>query len=228
MIEELVGNPLYEQWLQCGLVRAPWGMGWEHPYLSGGDALLTRSPSASMVESFVNTHQLRAELCDRYAWAVPSPEALQFLAGRFPWIVEIGAGRGYWGRLLNNLGVDFRAYDAAVRWKDNTVHKNHWHHATGSHTFFPVSRADHNVTGAWKNRALMLCWPPYNDPMAYEALLAYRGSSLIYIGEGSGGCTADDQFHGMLEDVWDEVEHLELPAWPGIRDSLMVYRRKGT
>lgn len=232
MIEELVGNPLYEQWLGCGLVRAPFGMGWGHPYLSqgwepGGESFPSPEETAVACKSMVDAYGLRAGLCDRYAWAIPSPEALEFLAGRFSKIVEIGAGRGYWARLLKNLGCDVRAFDPAIWRKDGSVHKNHWH-PTGTHTFCPVVKADHRMAGHDSSRALMLCWPPYNDPMAYEALLAYRGNDLIYIGEGSGGCTANDEFHGLLEDVWDQVADIEIPAWPGIRDSLMVYRRKGT
>ena len=43
--------------------------------------------------------------------------------------------------------------------------------------------------------------------MAARCLEHYTGQRLIYIGEGDGGCTADDQFHQMLEEHWEEVEN---------------------
>ncbi len=43
----------------------------------------------------------------RYGFSVPTDEALQLIASVSPqWVVEVGAGTGYWARLLNDVGVD--------------------------------------------------------------------------------------------------------------------------
>ena len=34
--------------------------------------------------------------------------------------------------------------------------------------------------------ALLIVWPPYADPMAVDALRAFRGAVLWYVGEGRG------------------------------------------
>ena len=44
--------------------------------------------------------------------------------------------------------------------------------------------------------------------------------------EGYGGCTADDSFHQLLDDEWDEDQEVDLPQWDGIHDRLTVYRRR--
>jgi hypothetical protein len=72
----------------------------------------------------------------------------------------------------------------------------------------------------------MLCWPGLREPFADQALAAYAGSTLVYIGEGPGGHCADDAFFARLAGEWNEVERVAIPRWPGTRDSLWVYRRR--
>jgi len=55
---------------------------------------------------------IRELACGRYAWAVPCTEALTALRRLSP-LVEIGAGTGYWARLLAGHGADVAAYDLA-------------------------------------------------------------------------------------------------------------------
>ena len=75
-------------------------------------------------------------------------------------------------------------------------------------------------------RTLFLCWPPYRGAMASKSLEFYAGKTVIYVGEGHGGCTGDDKFHRMLECGWEEVEEVEIPQWDGIHDRMWVYRRR--
>jgi hypothetical protein len=81
------------------------------------------------------------------------------------------------------------------------------------------------------DRALFLCWPPYDvDAGSYAALRAYQGDTLLYIGElpgrnGSPGATGTVRFHRELLLNWSVAEQVALPTWPGLRDRLVVYRR---
>lgn len=102
-------------------------------------------------------------------------------------------------------------------------------------------------------RTLFLCWPPYNGAMAIEAVRAYQGDTVVYIGESYGGCTADDDFftlmgegyepcdksecsgdnepdychlyHGDLKPEWERVDDVVIPRWYGLHDYLYVYKR---
>jgi hypothetical protein len=66
-----------------------------------------------------------------YTLSVPTEPALGAIAEASPHgVVEVGAGTGYWARLLHDCGVDVVAYDLAppsvcrqplVRWGDALV-----------------------------------------------------------------------------------------------------------
>lgn len=71
----------------------------------------------------------------------------------------------------------------------------------------------------------MLCWPPYDAEMATRALARYKGSCVIYIGEGAGGCTGDDDFHAELAAKWNLATSCEIPQWDGLHDEVFVYVR---
>lgn len=58
-----------------------------------------------------------------------------------------------------------------------------------------------------------------------ETLMNYRGDTLVYIGEGGGGCTGDDLFHEILGEEWHVEDFYEIPQWYGIHDDLYVYKR---
>lgn len=76
-----------------------------------------------------------------------------------------------------------------------------------------------------EGRALFLCWPPYDRDMAVETLRAYPGDMLIYIGEGEGGCTGNDDFWQLLAKEWEWGAGGPLHQWWGLHDHLETYRR---
>ena len=78
--------------------------------------------------------------------------------------------------------------------------------------------------------ALVLCWPGYEDPMAVRALRAFRGGLLVYMGEGRGGCTADDAFFEELRGGWTllyEDREAGGGVIPGLDDAWQLYERRG-
>jgi hypothetical protein len=179
----------------------------------------------------------RKDLVSEYAWAVPSPATLRRLVALdLGPVVELGAGSGYWAFCLEQLGMDFVCYDENPP-GDTTAEGNHWH--PGTRQWVPVLKAGIEAIAMHPDRALMLCWPPYNEAMAAKALRAYQGNTLIYIGEGHGGCTADDEFFAMLgddtydedyntitnESEWKHVESIGVIQWEGLHDTCEVYRR---
>lgn len=206
MIDSLVGNALYVAWEQCGFVRDEW-RGWRS-------------------DNHDSKWAIREPLCRAFSWAIPSDEVLEWIAMRCPRIVEIGAGRGYWAKLLSDEGADVVAYDISIN--GGSMGENGWHQAGADHVptlWFPVQRGGPEQAAAFPSRTLFLCWPPMTT-MAAECLGHYSGNEVLYIGEGSGGCTADDDFWSAIMADW-EVEHeLEIPQWPYIDDYLTLFVRK--
>jgi hypothetical protein len=176
------------------------------------DGLLS---GGGMTDEYIRLFKIRPACCVFFAWAVPTVEALSVIARHGP-VVEMGAGTGYWSALLRLRGVDVLAYDIAPG--DNEQ---------AAHMWTEVEPGTPEILGTVSPaRNLLLCWPPYDEPMASECLESFRGRRIIYVGEGDGGCTGDDGFHRKLFDEFTLEQTVSLPQWPGIHDRLGVWARK--
>ena len=149
----------------------------------------------------------------RYGWAVPSREAIAQVAafiGKTP-TLEVGAGKGLWACLLTWEGVKIVATDRGMV----------------THPFYPVWRkyARAAVKASPLARCLVMVWPPYDTPMAAQALAAFRGDALVYVGEEDGGCTGDDRFHELLGTEWTCPQEVAIPQWWGLHDRVCLYER---
>lgn len=166
-----------------------------------------------------------------YAYAIPSPQTVQWIArhcaGRG--LLELGAGRGYWAYQLGRIGLDVAAFDSEppdrtrnVSFPDAAGQQQIWHEVGG-----PADLAD-----AWSaNRVLFLCWPPgWGNPMSSEALASYAqagGDRLIYIGEPPGGKTGTDDFFASLAAEWILVDQdPAYVAWWNLRDVAQFWTRR--
>lgn len=72
---------------------------------------------------------------------------------------------------------------------------------------------------------LLLVWPPYDKPMANNALKKFKGNKLVYIGEDDGGATANDNFENRLDKYWKQVDEYNIPHWIGLHDTMKFYER---
>jgi hypothetical protein len=178
---------------------------------------------------YVDDYEIRRECVKMYAWAIPTEDAIKRIVECGP-IVEIGAGSGYWANLITHFGGDVLAYDKYKPEKNkNYSFECGW---------FDVQKGGPEKATEHSDRALFLCWPPYAEPFASECLAAYKGNTVIFVGEGWGGCTGDDAFFKTLgDDVWDDdydqskaewekVCEMNIPQWSGIHDYLMIFKRK--
>lgn len=164
---------------------------------------------------------MREALCARFTWSIPSPGDITWLAGQLggQGVVEIGAGSGYWAWQLAQAGVDVVAYDPHPPGPGNNFNRHR--------LYADVQIGDHEAAASHPDRSLMLCWPSCEDPFAKQALHAYQGDTVIYIGEGEGGCCADDEFHVALERDFGEPEYSPWHVnFYGIHCYLTVRRRK--
>jgi len=193
--------------------------GRENPYLELMTLLVGAPPEHSAA---LDLAERRRELASLFSWAIPNARALEVLAAHAP-LVECGAGMGYWSALLRARGVDVLAYDAAPPGRSS---KNGYHRAARE-PWTKIHRQSSIVAARrHRERTLVLCWPPYDDDAAsYAVLRAYRGDTLIHIGEPDEGATGSVRFHRELRLNWTLGQAVDLPRWPRLRDTLMVYRR---
>ena len=169
--------------------------------------------------NFKNNGDVRSLLDFRglYSYAIPSEEALNEICKYSP-ICEVGAGTGYWAKLLSERGADITAWDIdPPNFKENA-------YCMTTSCYFPVKKCEPSFVPP-ANKSLFLCWPPYDEPMANDMLSRYNGDILIYIGESDGGCTGDSNFFKTLRTSWNCIKEIRIPQHSGIRDYLAIFNR---
>jgi hypothetical protein len=169
----------------------------------------------SRTDRILRSSRWRHRLIPIFGFAIPNEAALRLIERHAP-ILEVGAGCGYWASLLRARGVDMLVTDKSPK---------KWGYWTWKKKWTLVERHDHRIAKKANDSALLMIWPDYNDAWAEKALKGYRGDTVIYIGEGHGGCTADDGFHELLDKKWTKHDTVNIPTWWGVRDYLMLYKR---
>ena len=101
---------------------------------------------------------VRRDSARRYAWAIPNDEALDAMVALGP-IVELGAGRGYWGALLAERGADIVCYDLYPPEADDV---NGWHDQAG--VYYPVKDGGVEMAALHADRALFCAGPRIRPP----------------------------------------------------------------
>ena len=147
--------------------------------------------------------------------------------------LEIMAGKGTLSKALLDEGVDIKVTDN-FSWK---------HRLNMDDTWTQVENIDclDAIRKYGKDVSYIICsWIPYEDSIGYEALKLMNevnpNCKMIVIGEGKGGCTADDKFfdHCDYVDLGKDGYSCEAPiegfkSWDGIHDyvSIIKYREEG-
>lgn len=152
---------------------------------------------------------LKAAIAGHFAWAVPTDEAIAAIARCASRVLEIGAGSGYWAWMMQQAGIAVAAFDSAPP-------RFTWHE---------VTHGDARTAALYPDHALLLCWPPWNSDMAFQALTAYRGGHVIFVGEWMGGC-ADPYFFATLAATYDVIDAVDIPQWHNRNDRLLIFRRR--
>lgn len=167
----------------------------------------------------------------RFGYAVPSREAIEEIAS---WskggkILELGAGRGLWARLLKDAGADVEASDPNP--PDSNFYFSHGGIVT-DYTFtkvLQISGEDH-AKSAGPNDVLMLVWPSHEDSTPEDwqqsALRNFKGRRLVFVGEGETGCTGSPSFWREINHGWKQADKfVHIPTWVGIHDYVMFFSR---
>lgn len=162
----------------------------------------------------IDVYRSREKLCNKYAFAIPNHQAILTIINHTTKVIEIGAGSGYWAYLLQKAGLEVVAVDNDYRGASYWPTK-----------WFPVRHGDESILKDYPDHALFLCWPEMSE-VASDALAAYEGRTLIYVGEGRGGCTANEKFFDELARNWQRGESVDIPQWPGIHDYLQIFHKQ--
>ncbi|OQR89726.1 hypothetical protein THRCLA_09616 [Thraustotheca clavata] len=180
-------------------------------------------------------------VASKYSWAIPDERALRIIKHYGP-IVEMGAGSGYWGRLLQLRGVDIKCFDLHVPGEEKgDVSDEDDEDEQVRMTWMEVEQGTPEVLPEYKDRTLLLCYPDdfedSEESMALECLDNYTGDTIIHIGEWLGqtvclpepwGRTSAPEFQTRLAAVFHKVLQVPLPSWHSSMDTLTVWKRTKT
>lgn len=169
------------------------------------------------VGSFMGSHAFREIFTDMLSFSIPTTEALASIAkfaNRAP-IVEYLAGTGYWSWLLQN------EFNVKVICTDKT---NDHFKVSQYKTFLPVLRK--HISKPVADTVSFISWVPYTSTIALPFLRRMAPESkLVWIGEGDGGCCADDKTYEYLDNSFECVESVPLVQFQGLHDNLYLYRK---
>lgn len=157
--------------------------------------------------------EYRPWLVDNFAWAIPNDAAIQAIVDRGD-CVEIGAGRGYWAYRVSQAGGTLTAYDAG-----------HYKNTNGPGVWTDVLSLSACDVVLPADSTLFICWPDFEACWPLETLNRWEGETLIYVGEGLGGCCATDAFHEHLDAQWCLEEEIDIPTFFGIHDVFQTWSR---
>jgi hypothetical protein len=233
--EDGVANPLYEVWHEFYEKHQSLSISEDTPDY----ALTCRKESRPIcemdfIDGVANVHVMmgRLDLVDISAWAIPSPDIIAYIAdvcqSSERKLIEIGAGSGYWLRLLSDAGVDCVGYD---------IPKNKF-----TRRYHDVHVGDESALAQHTKYNVLLCWPPQKGHtgegmdarVLQRAELAER-ADIFYVGEptwinqegvAEACSTGTKEFFDILERDYELVRQIPLPKWPGLFDDFFHYRRR--
>ncbi len=201
-------------------IPTEWDSSIRNPYLHDVLSLVAKLKNQGSTE--MDLRNFRDELICEYAFSIPYQSAIQTIC-RYSPLVEIGAGNGYWAWCLAQAGADILAYDShppADTDPLDPMSGNRWFHDE----WLPVTDGDADMAGKHPDRTLFMAWPEPGSLMSSMALYSYMdagGKTLVYIGDPES--SGDDIFHKKLRTL--HLVHSEkLCGWPGIGDSLFIYK----
>lgn len=187
--------------------------------------------------NFMDEYNKKEFFINNFSFAIPSKEAIEELV---KWIggsrvIEIGAGRGLWARLLSEEGVSVEASDIS-HIKDNkffNFNEQENDDKEKHKTYFEIkeiSGEEHAKTGT-TNDVLMMVWPYFEGSLEKEdwqslALKNFKGSKFIFIGESEYGATGSPALWNEIRKNWITERYISIPNWRGISDAIQLYRRK--
>jgi len=167
-----------------------------HPY--------TDWPKPDFVRTTWDIHYYLFELYKyHYGFFLPTAEVMDRLVtilrdeiGPIGRVLEAASGSGFLSKELCNRGIDVFAVDSCDYENKERVFG------------YPMINVyQRNALGdaieylSEKFSAVIMIWPPYDRPFAFDIAKAmYPGQLLVFEGEFAGGCVADDKFFEYMAD----------------------------
>lgn len=148
-----------------------------------------------------------------YGWSIPTREALDAIVAFVGTerVLDVGAGAGLWAALLRAAGLDVTATDkepgpAIANYKGRPITKRRlWTEIEACDATAAVQKYRHPV--------LFLSRPSNGAEWPAEALSAFTGSKVVFVGHYDGRIFATPRFFELLDAGWAVQRRIALPQW---------------
>lgn len=182
------------------------------------------NPFVNMSDDYLSRYKFRELYVNKIGYSIHTKETVETLGHylKDSKVIEIGSGSGYLSNQLSKIGIEVTAIDNESTHMFEQVFQRD---ITGD--IFEYMKTNPDYTD------IILCWPPYCSDLAYRILDQIKpGTNIWYLGEGLGGCCADDQFFESLDektiylDVPSEKLNNDQQRFEGIHDYWSVYKKE--
>ena len=169
------------------------------------------------IDTILGSTMLRFEYV-KYCFPILSHEFITDLSNfckGYKNIVEIGCGRGWMSYWLKKYGTELESVDN-MKWP-----------TFDDYFDFVIDDDAIEYVKNNNNDLIIMSWPDYQSSFAYDVWENMtEHQTLIYIGEGYGGCTADDKFHTAVQKYEIETTLNEnFRSFFAIHDKVFVYKK---
>ncbi|MGA9719860.1 MAG: hypothetical protein WBQ79_16390 [Acidobacteriaceae bacterium] len=188
------------------------------------DPVMAQFQLAGGLSGIRKIHELRQKVVATYGFAVLTRKVVNQLIPYGPFI-EVGAGTGYWSYELQRAGCSSIATDICSQEAASASDPRYTFRRSPCFVNVLAIPAQQAVR-QHADKTLLMVWPETGEEWSYEALTAYSGTGLIYVGAIERGRPADDRFHDEIERSWRLETRIRIPRFPGHHDAVSVYRRK--
>jgi len=175
------------------------------------------------LKNIMGDYYRRKQFIENYGWSVPTKEAIEklksFIGGEQ--VLEVGSGLGLWAKLMRDIGINIIATEM-----EPDSSKNNYIGERVPHTEIERINGMEAISKYGNSGVLFISWPPYDNPLANDIVKSFKGNKIIFVGEGSGGCTGDDSFFCTIQNQWQEAGSVQIPRWTGIYDKIVLFVRK--
>jgi hypothetical protein len=132
--------------------------------------------------------------------------------------LEIMSGWGWLAKALSEHGVNIVATDDYS-----------WGHYEMIQQVHPIEQLDAcEAVEKYNDAEVLLCsWPYMDNDFTAACRLWGSNRPIIYIGEGYGGCTANDEFYEGFQELNEPVK-IDLLSWNHIHDRVQIGHWKET
>ena len=146
-------------------------------------------------------------------------------------VLEVGAGTGFLAKNLQDKGINLIPVDNSIN--DMEINENSYGFRKTFTNIVETDAKNYLKENLIKFDTILMVWPPLGESLSSDIFKEMNpGQKLIYIGEGSGGCTGNDEFFQILK--YSATQEIDLSkkanknfvSFPLIKDKVYIYTKE--